>query len=104
MPRLKTRAAAAIYVPARSNITAVAEIGCVESQTGDRREHVTVPRVNRDPTSAAAFAVTKKITGRQGLPEHAGMMQRERNGAGTIVTVIMKRSVSAAPHIRSIAN
>jgi len=104
MPRLKTPGVATIRVPARTDIAAVAEIRRVQSQTGDHREHVTATRVNRDPTSATAFPVTKKIARRQRLLEHAGIVKRERNGAGTIVTVIMKRSVSPAPNIRSIAN
>src|SRR5438552_1381822 len=95
---------ATIDVPARTDIAAVAQIGRVETQAGDHREHVTVAGVNRDPTAAATFAVTKKIARRQRLLEHAGIVKGERNCAGTIVTVIMKRSVSPAPNIRSIAN
>src|SRR5438094_306235 len=97
-------AVATTCVPARTDIAAVAEIRRVQSQTGDHHEHVTATRVNRDPTSATAFPVTKKIARGQRLPEHAGIVKGERNGAGTIVTVIMKRSVSPAPNIRSIAN
>src|SRR5258708_6385870 len=104
MARLETPVVTTVEVPARANVTAVAQIGRVEAQTCDHREHVTMTRVNREPAAAAAFAVTKKIARGQRLLEHAGIMKRERNGAGTIVTVIMKRSVSPAPNIRSIVN
>src|SRR5713101_10163903 len=101
MPRLKTPAVAAIDMPARTNIAAVAQIGRVESQTSDHCEHMTVTRVNREPAAAAAPAVTKKIARRQRLLEHPGVMERERNRAGTIVIVIVivKRSVSPAPNV-----
>src|SRR5207245_10181073 len=104
MPRLKTPGVAAIDMPARTNIAAVAQIGRVESQTSDHCEHVTGTGLNREPAAAAALAVTKKIARRQRLLEHPGVMERKRNRAGTIVTVIVKRSVSPAPNVRVIAD
>src|SRR2546423_15566717 len=104
MASLKTPGIATINVPARSHIAAVAKVGRVETQTGNHREHMTVARVDREPAAAAAFAVTKKIARRQRLIEHAGVMERERNCAGAIVTVIVERSVSPTPNVRTIAN
>src|SRR6267378_6828041 len=104
MARLKTRGVAAVDLPAGADVAAVTQIGRVETQTGDHREDVTVSRVNREPSAAAALAVTKKIARGQRLLEHAGIMKRERNCSGTIVTVIMKRSVSAAPNVGTVAN
>ena len=104
MPRLKSPGVAAIEMPARTDVAAVTQISGVQAQTGDRREDVTVTRINRDPTTATAFAVTKKIAGRQRLPEHASVMKGERNRSRTIIAVIVKRSVSATPNIRATAN
>ncbi|MDB6148355.1 MAG: hypothetical protein JWO45_2019, partial [Spartobacteria bacterium] len=52
------------------------------------------------PMSAPAIAVTEKVTRGQGLIEDTGMMQRERHSARTIVTGILKRSMSSTPMIR----
>src|SRR5205814_9015374 len=54
--------------------------------------------------SSSEVDVEKKISIRQPLHEHADIVNGKRNSAGTNVTVIMKRSVSPTPNIRSIAN
>lgn len=104
MPRLESPGVAAVEMPARANVAAVTQIGSIQAQTGDRRENVTVSRINREPTSAASFAVTKKIARRYWLIKHSGVMEREGNCSGAIVTVIAKRAVSPAPNVRAPAN
>src|SRR5438067_4207627 len=99
MPRLKSPSIAAINVPARADVGTVTQIRRVQTQAGDHREHVTVSRVNCEPTSAAALAVTKKIARGQWLFEHSSVMQREGNCSGAIVTVIVKRSMSSTPNV-----
>ena len=51
------------WLPARLPSIVRGQIGRgVEPQSGDHCPNVTVLGINREPTSAAAFAVTKKIT------------------------------------------
>jgi hypothetical protein len=65
---------------------------------------VAATRVNRDPAAATAFAVAKKIVRGQRSIECAGIMERERDCARTVVASIAKRCVVAASDIRSVAN
>lgn len=104
MTRFKCPGIAPVKMPARTHIAAVSKIGGVETKTGNRRKHVSVSRVDREPSTATALTVTKKIARRDRLTEQTGVMKGKRNRSGTIVTVIVKGSVSPAPNIWATAN
>jgi len=104
MTRFKSPRVAAVEIPARTDVATIAQVGRVESQSSDRGEDVAMPGINRKPSAAAACTVTEKIARRYWLIEQAGVMKRERNRSGTIITVIVKRSVSAAPNVGTTAN
>src|SRR5213082_1581867 len=85
MARDVTAGIASIRVPAWADIAAVAKIRRIEAQTGDDREGMPGPRINRDPASATAFAVTHEIARRQRRRQQSRAMQRIRNRARAIV-------------------
>src|SRR6476646_1803460 len=87
---------ASIGMPAWSHV-AIAEVGRVESEAGDDRESVAGPGINCDPPATAAPAVLHEVIRRQRRREQPAAMQREGNGSGAIVAVIVERAVPATP-------
>jgi hypothetical protein len=62
MPRIKPARWAVSRVPTRRPFAGVMiEWRCVESQSGNDGERVTLARVDRDPFAGAAFAVAAKF-------------------------------------------
>ena len=102
--RFKAPCATTVRVPARSDVTTVAEVSRIEAQSGDHRKGVTVTGINRDPTAASAFAEAKKIARSQRLIQDPCMMQCVGNCSRAIISGINKRTVSAAPLIWLAAN
>src|ERR1700680_45043 len=91
---------ATIHVPTGADIATVTQVGGVEAQAGNDGKSVTAARIDGDPPAATAFAITEKITRGQRHLEKIGMMQREGNGPGAVVAVIVERAVAAAPDVR----
>lgn len=75
--RFEAPRAAAVSVPPRANIAAVTEIGRVEAEPGNHGKGVSAPRINCDPSSAAALPKPEKIARRKRLIQDASVMQRE---------------------------
>src|SRR6478672_4284316 len=90
---------ASIHIPARSDGIAVAHVGGIETEAGDDGKRVSVPRVNGYPVAATASAVMTKVTRGQGCIQQSGVVQGKRNRTGTIVTVIVEGTVTAAPDV-----
>ncbi|MEY2537484.1 MAG: hypothetical protein QOG67_1224 [Verrucomicrobiota bacterium] len=104
MTRIESPCIAAVRVPSRADIAPVTEVCRVQAQSRDHGEGVSAPRINRDPTATSALAIAQQITRGQWLIEGASMMQCIRHGAGAVVARIVKRSVSATPMIRLMAD
>ncbi len=98
--RIEAICVPAICIPPRSNVAAVAQIGGIQTQARDDGKSVPIARINRDPTATTASPVMTKVARRQRRIQQSRVMQGERNGAGTVVSVIIKRAVAAAPHVR----
>src|SRR5438477_3123556 len=98
--RIEATCAPSIRIPARSNVATVAQIGGIETQARDDGKSVPIARINRDPTATTASSVMTKVARGQRCIQQSCVMQGERNGAGTVVSVIIKRAVAAAPHVR----
>ena len=99
MPGYIAAGVAAIGIPARADISAAAQIGRVEAQTGDNRKGVSRAGINGDPAASAAFAIAHELARGQGRIESAGAVERKGNRSRTIVSAIIKRSVPAAPDV-----
>ena len=72
----------------------------IEAQACDDGVSVTVPRVNRDPFAATAFAEIAKFGRVDRRLQYTGSAKRVRNCAGTIVATIQKRFMSASKNVR----
>ena len=99
MPRRKAPAVviAPIRPPARAFISVVARR--VETQSGHLREAVSIARIDRDPAPAPRFPVGRQFMGSCRRGQGAGVVKKKRNGTRAIVTVLVKRSVPATPHL-----
>ncbi len=89
----------AVDMPTWAGVAAILKVGRVEPEPCDGREGVAWAGINCNPTAAAAFAKAQKFPRRDWGCERAGMMQRERHGAGAIVAAIVERPMAAAPDI-----
>src|SRR5438067_13248605 len=100
MTGVETVCIPSVRVPPRSNVATVAQIGGIETQARDNGKSVPIARINRDPTATTASPIMTKVTRRQRRIQQSRIMQSERNGAGTVVAVIIKRGVAAATRVR----
>src|SRR5437763_10278833 len=100
LTRIKATGVAPIRIPARSNVATVAQIGGIETQARDDGKSVPIARINRDPTATTASSVMTKVARGQRCIQQSCVMQGERNGARTVVAIIIKRAVAAAPRVR----
>src|SRR5205823_12151380 len=90
MTRVEAVSVPSVCIPARSNVAAVAQIGGIQTQARDDGKSVPVARINRDPTAATASPVMTEVARRQRRIQQSRVMQGERNGAGAVVSVIIK--------------
>src|ERR1700730_5392962 len=74
--------------------------GSIEPQTGDDSERVAVARVNRDPFATTTRAKPAKFGRAQWRLDQTCPGERIRNGPRTIVTIVVKRMVTAAITVR----
>ena len=97
MSRVKTARRTINGLPARRPFAAIAIEWCrVESQPGNDGERVTLARIDRDPFARAPFAVAAKPCRTHRRGDQTSRAQHVGDCAGTIVTVIVKRFVTAA--------
>ena len=97
MPRVKTVRGTINRLPAGRPFAAMAiEWRRVESQPGNDGERVTLARINRDPFAETALAVAAKLCRTHRRADQTSRAQHVGDCAGTIVTVIVKRFVTAA--------
>src|SRR5947209_6461194 len=100
MPRHVIAHISVVGVPAWPDVAAAAEVAGVQTKPGDNRKCMSGPGINGDPATAAPFAEAHQIARGQGRTQQSRPVERERNRAGTVITAIVKRTVSAAPNIR----
>ena len=72
---------------------------CVQTQARDDRVGMTVARVNRDPSAAAAFTVLAKFRRTDRRSEQTGGAQRVGNCSRTIIAAIGERFVTPAKNV-----
>src|SRR2546423_7980863 len=99
MPRDVAAHVAAVVVPTRADVAASSETGRIETQPGNHGKRVPRPGINRHPSAAAAFAEAHQVARRHRRIQHPRAVEREGNSPGTIITAIVKRTVTAAPDI-----
>ena len=71
----------------------------VEAQTGDGEEDVIVARVDGDPLARTRLAVVAKAFRRHRSVDAARGTQQARRCTGTVVAVVERMRVAAAPHV-----
>lgn len=104
MPRVKTARRTVNRLPAGRPFAAIAiEWRRVESQPGNDGERVTFARIDRDPFSRAPFAVAAKLRRTDRRGDQTSRAQHVGDCAGTIVSMIVKRFVTAAVAIPLVA-
>jgi len=96
MPGIKAARRTINRLPARCPFAGVTVIRrCIESQTGDHSEGVTLPCVDGNPSAWAAITVAAKLCRAHRRCDQAGRSQYIRDRSGTIVAAIIKRFVTA---------
>src|SRR4051812_44539997 len=103
MPRLEATRRPRTRLPARRPVIVAPHRvpgRRVESQPGDHREGVTVPRVDRDPFTLAVRAEPPEIRRAHRRRDQPGGAERVGDGARAIVTRVSERTMTAAVAIR----
>ena len=101
MPGFKTERHALGFLPTRRPPIVCGNVrGRIESKAGDDSERVAVARVDRDPFATATRAEPAKFGRAQWRFDQTSSGERIRNGPRTIVTIVVKRMMTAAISVR----
>src|SRR5438128_1901201 len=100
MPRFKADWRAIGDLPTRRPTLAASDIRrCIQPEPGDDCERVAAARIYGDPFPVAALTEAAKLRRTQGALDQSSAAERERDRSGAIISMIDKRTMTAAESV-----